>query len=87
MPRREPDAIGNAARGAGVPAAEPVARDISDRSMSGAERAEAGTADAGWAGVEPAASCALDGRAGAEEEEEEAEDDDWVRETSMRIVR
>jgi hypothetical protein len=55
--------------------------------MSGAERAEAGTADAGWAGVEPAASCALDGRAGAEEEEEEAEDDDWVRETSMRIVR
>jgi hypothetical protein len=62
-----------------------VGRDISDKSLSGAERAEAGTADAGWAGVEPAAFCALDAPAGAaEEEEEDAEDDDRVRETSIK---
>jgi hypothetical protein len=56
-----------------------VGRDISDRVLSGAERAEAGMANAGWAGVESAASCTLEGPAGAEEEEaedDEAEDDD-----------
>jgi hypothetical protein len=84
-PCREPDVCGNAARGAGVPAAERVGRDISERFRSGAETVEAGTADAGW-DVETGASCALDAPVGAEEEEaedDEAEDDDWVREMSM----